>query len=248
MNIHLNTEKRKHATRTRKKIKTAKKLRLAAAAVCIFALFIAAKSSGTLPLIALAVSAVCLLCTFFSYRQVKKMKAEIARLMDDETIDEFFITGKLESISELTTQQLTYSGMIRVTDGKIPLLTQKGFIMTYTARIRAGVDLSQAVVDCTDTEVNITLPKATIQQTTVLPESIKFYDERIALLNPGRNEDVTKAIVLAEKDVCKKGDVSELLKQADMNAALLIINFLKDFTSGRKIEINMMEPQEQAVS
>ncbi|MBQ8604329.1 MAG: DUF4230 domain-containing protein [Oscillospiraceae bacterium] len=247
MNLHLNTEKRKHATRTRNKIKTVKRLGLLAAAVSAIALFAAIRSSGTLPLIALTVSALCLLCTFFSLGQVKKMKAEIARLINGETIDEFFITGKLESISELTTQMLTYSGMIRVSDGKIPLLTQKGFMMTYTARIRAGVDLSQAVVDCADTTVNITLPKATILQTTVLPESIKFYDERIALLNPGRNEDVTKALILAEKDVQKKGDVTELLKQADMNAALLIINFLKDAVDGRKIEINMMEPAEQAV-
>lgn len=248
MNIHLNTEKRQHAVNTRKKMKKIKALTMFAAVVCAVALYISLKSSGALPAVALTLSVSCALFTVYSHRQIKKMKAEIEKITSGETIDEFFISGKLESISELTTQKLTYSGIIKFTDGKIPLLTQKGFMMTYTARIRAGVDLSRAVVNCTDTAINITMPKAVIQQTAVLPESIKFYDERIALLNPGRNADVAKAITLAEKDVQEKGDVSELLKQADMHAALLIINFLQEITDGRKIEVNMMEPEiEQAV-
>ncbi len=246
MNVHLNTEKRQHAVNTRKKMKKIKALAIAAAVVCAAALYISLSSSGALPAVALSVA--CALFGIYSHRQIKKMKAEIEKITSGETIDEFFISGKLESISELTTQKLTYSGMIKFTDGKIPLLTQKGFMMTYTARIRAGVDLSRAVVECTDTAINISMPKAVIQQTAVLPESIKFYDERIALLNPGRNADVAKAITLAEKDVQEKGDVTELLKQADMHAALLIINFLQEITDGRKIEVNMMEPEkEQAV-
>ena len=248
MNVHLNTEKRQHTVNTRKRIKKIKLMALAACGVCAIALYTALKSSGILPAAALAVSVLCAVYAVYNHGQIKKLQGEIKEIIDGETIDEFFISGKLESISELTTQKLTYSGMLRFSDGKIPLLTQKGFMMTYTARIRAGVDLSQAAVKCTDDAISITMPKAVIQQTAVLPESIKFYDERIALLNPGRNDDVAKAIALAEKDVEKKGDVAELLKQADMNAALLIINFLQEITDGRIIEVDMMEPEtDQAV-
>lgn len=176
--------------------------------------------------------------------KVEQLQAEVDRLEkavgseDIELVDEFFISGRLDTISELTTQKLTYSGVIEITDGKIPFITKKGFLMTYTAKIRAGVDLSQAVIKCTNDTVTITLPYANLQEIKVIPETIKFYDEKNSIFNRNEIDDVTAAITYAEGDVKGKGDISELLEQVDINAELLVKSLLMDVVNGREIIID----------
>ena len=64
-----------------------------------------------------------------------------------------FIDSKLEAAGELTSAKMIYNGLIHYSDGSIPFLTQKAFNMTYRAEVRAGVDLSKANTEVTDSEV-----------------------------------------------------------------------------------------------
>ena len=67
-----------------------------------------------------------------------------------------FVSGKLEAVSELTTARLTYTGLIKYSEGKIPFLTKNSFSMIYTARVRAGIDIRQAKIDIQEDQVVIT--------------------------------------------------------------------------------------------
>ena len=59
---------------------------------------------------------------FVTYRLTKK---------DEPEITNTFISEKLEAVSELTTAKLTYTGLVRYTEGNIPFLTKKEFNLLW---------------------------------------------------------------------------------------------------------------------
>ena len=102
------------------------------------------------------------------------------------TVDIAFVSSKMEDAAELTTQKLYYSGLVTVKEGSIPFITQKGFSMTYTAVVTAGIkDLSQAKITVDDAAkaVNVVLPASEILDVNVDESTIAFYDEKRALFN-----------------------------------------------------------------
>lgn len=148
-----------------------------------------------------------------------------------------YIDKKLENISELSTAELTYHGFYAVTDGKIPLITKKGFSMAYTAKVKAGIDASLMKLDITDEKITITLPPSEIQMAWVDPASIQFYDEKRALFNWSEKTDVTTAIVLAEEDVKGNADLDDLKETASKQAEYIIKGILEGSVGEKEILI-----------
>lgn len=148
-----------------------------------------------------------------------------------------FINGKLEAVSDLTTAELAYTGLIKYTEGSIPFLTQNSFSMVYTAKIRAGVDISKAQIKITDKQVVVTLPECVVQSIDVDTGSIEFYDERLALFNWTEKTDVIDTVTAAKEDVSKKADIQSLLEQAKRQTKTLIEGILSDAVGDRKLVI-----------
>ena len=136
------------------------------------------------------------------------------------------ISTRLSELSELATAQLEYRGLIRYEDGKISFLTKKGFTMIYDARIKAGIDLSRAQTEVSGNTITITLPPAEIQDITIDPDSLEFYDEKIALFNPDNKEDTVTALQYAKEDAEKNAAQKELLETAETQAKLAIQKLL----------------------
>lgn len=166
---------------------------------------------------------------FVTYRLTKK---------DEPEITNTFISEKLEAVSELTTAKLTYTGLVRYTEGNIPFLTKKEFNMLYRAGVRAGIDLSQANIDVTDSEVKLTLPKAEIQEISVDADSIQFYDESFALFNGEKREDTVEALKVAEEDVRENGNMEDLMAEAQEQTEILLTGFLDELIGDRTLVIS----------
>lgn len=149
-----------------------------------------------------------------------------------------FINGKLEAVSELTTAKLTYTGLIKYSDGKIPFLTQNSFSMIYTASVRAGIDLSKAMVEVTEEQVVITLPACEVQAVDVDEKSIEFYDEHWALFNRSTKEEVIDMVSAAKEDVSAKADLENLLDSAKRQTQVLIQSLLEDVIGERELVIH----------
>lgn len=147
------------------------------------------------------------------------------------TVDIAFVSSKLEDAAELTTQKLYYSGLVTVKEGSIPFITQKGFSMTYTAVVTAGIkDLSQAKITVDDAAktVNVVLPASEILDVNVDESTIAFYDEKRALFNWTDKTDVTDAIQMANSDVTKHTDLMNSLKsEADSHAKEIVSGLLE---------------------
>lgn len=148
-----------------------------------------------------------------------------------------FVSGKLESVSELTTSKLIYTGLIRYCEGNIPFLTKNSFSMLYTATIRAGMDLSQAKIEITETEVVITLPECTLQSVDVDMDSIEFYDEHMALFNWSEKKDVIDTVAAAKADVTRKADIESLLQEAARQSETMVKGILSDVIKDKTLVI-----------
>ena len=147
------------------------------------------------------------------------------------------IAAKLESVSELTTAQLTYNGLLHYEEGKIPLLTQKAFFMLYCAEVEAGIDLSQVKITVSNDTVELLLPQAEVLDVYILPDSIQFYDEKSALLNWDNKNDALDAIAAAEADVLERGGIDALLETADQQTILLLKALLSDTIGARTLVV-----------
>ena len=125
------------------------------------------------------------------------------------------IVQRLEKAGDLAAAKMEYRGLVRFEEGGVRFLTRKAFTMLYTARVRAGVDLTEAEVDLKGSVVWITLPAAVVQEVTIDPKSLAFYDEHSALLNPDSPADTAEALKTAERDAREWAQKSELCQEAN---------------------------------
>ena len=186
---------------------------------------------GVIPLVCALVTVLLLLGLGGSINQM------IHNISNKKEVNTAYISGKLEDMSELTTQKLTYTGLYSVTEGTIPFITQKGFSMVYTANMRAGIDFSQVEIEINKNTVKINVPHSTLQSVNIDASTIQFFDEKKALFNWSEKEDITEAIAAAEKDALEKSDYSEMLEQADSYAEILIHKLFDDSVGDREVQV-----------
>ena len=151
------------------------------------------------------------------------------------------LTTKLQDAAELTTQKLIYQGVVDSTSGKIPILTKKTFVMTFTATVRAGFDVSKAEFDVTDDKVTVTIPPMELQEITIPPESLEFHTTSLTIIKPDGQEETKKALIEAEKDVKENAVKMGLLDAAGENAKLLLKGLLQDSVGDREIVVKIRD-------
>jgi uncharacterized protein YneF (UPF0154 family) len=139
-----------------------------------------------------------------------------------------FISSKIEEVSDLTSAEMTYNGVIYYKEGDIPFITQKSYTMSYTAEIRAGIDVSEVKVNVVGDTVVVKLPETEIQSINVDPNSVNFYDESHALFNWDNKKDGVEAIKNAEADVEANADLEELKAKAKNNSKKIIEDIIRD--------------------
>ena len=110
--------------------------------------------------------------------------------------------------------------------------------MTYRAEVRAGVDLSKAKTEVTDSEVTVTLPAVEIFNISIDEDSIQYYDEKAALLNWERKEDALDAIASAKEDVEQQTkEMDDLESMAQEQAKTLITGMLSETIEDKTLVI-----------
>lgn len=157
-----------------------------------------------------------------------------------EDIDTTYIIAKLEKSSELTTAKLNYTGMSKYEDTGITFINKSDFIMVYEATARAGIDVKEIKVEADNINriIWITIPKAKILETKVNMDSIKYFDEKFALLNVDYKEDANRATALAEKKAVEELASMGILEMADEQAEALIKGLIQDVIP-KKYEIRV---------
>ena len=137
---------------------------------------------------------------------------------------------RLTRCSSLTTARLEYRGLVKYEEGDIPLINKKAFSMIYDAQISAGIDLENAQVEISGRDISITLPEPAVQDITIAPDSLEFYDEQFALFNWTDREDTVKAMDYAMEDAQAKATQTDILAQAKKQAQTVIETLLAPVT------------------
>ena len=156
-------------------------------------------------------------------------------------ITNVLIEGKLEEVSELTTAHLVYNGIITYEEGEVPLLTQNKFFMMYRAEVSAGVDLAEASVQVTETQVRIVLPKPEVFSVTIVSDSIEFFDVKTSWFNAADRDDAINAIVEAEADVWENGGIENLYETAREQTEVILTNLFADGIGDLELSIQFEE-------
>ena len=121
------------------------------------------------------------------------------------------------------TEVVSYSSIKKL--WKIDLgITESSFLASYDGVVRAGVDLSAAVIekDGERKRITVSLPPAAITDVDIDPESFQLYSEKAGLANPISAEDFNNALVELEATARDKALARGLLDRADENAHALV--------------------------
>jgi len=142
------------------------------------------------------------------------------------------VMEKIKSISELNTVEMYFSEVIDFKNAKyfrdleIPF-TQKSFLFTVKAKVKAGVDLmklSEKDVTIDKTTIKLVLPKPEITSKEIL--EYKAYDENDGLFNEVTNEDTLQALQAFQDDLQKQAIENGILKEAEKRTTLALQNLL----------------------
>ena len=85
--------------------------------------------------------------------------------------------------------------------------------------------------------VKITIPEIKILELNVDGDTIQFYDEKSALFNWTKKEDVVDAIQTAKDDVNKNADIEELKTKAKEQTAILLEGLFENSVGDRNLVI-----------
>ena len=115
-------------------------------------------------------------------------------------------------------------------DTGISFINRADFIMVYQANARAGIDVKEVQIETDDISkiIWITIPNAKILDVKVATDSIKYFDEKFALLNVDYKEDANKATALAEQEAIKELESMGILEMANNQAGALIKGLIQD--------------------
>lgn len=167
------------------------------------------------------------------------LSVKLIEAKKEPTVTTSVITSQLQNMSDLTTSQLQYRGMIRYEEGTITFINKKSYTMLYDASVKAGIDMGQAKIQMTGKKVKVALPKAKVQDIVINPDTLEFYDEKNSLFNWDDKQDTVKALQLAKEDATARIDEAELLKQAEQQAELLIKNLVYPMTVNENYEVEI---------
>lgn len=145
---------------------------------------------------------------------------------------------KIENVGELVTSKMTYRGIVKYTEGKVPLITKKSFLMVYTAYIDAGVDMTEATVEEKSDRIVVTLPEVELFRNEVDPDSIEYYDENYGILTRETKDDALNSMSAAKQDVIDNAGIDYLKEQAATQAKILMQGLLGDELNGKIVVVN----------
>lgn len=144
---------------------------------------------------------------------------------------------RLEESSELTVAKNYYTGIVRFSEGSVPLINKNGFTMKYEAEIDAGFDLEAVTVEVNEDQVIVNIPSAAIQSVSIDPDSLEFYDNSSSLIKTDRKEATKKALQEAKKDAEEHSYKKGILDEADKRAEVLFKGILEGCVGEREIVI-----------
>lgn len=157
---------------------------------------------------------------------------------------------RIKSLCELSTLRVDYNNVARFTKEGTGLL--RGELKAwceYKGYVKIGVDMSKVKVSLADDTVTITMPKAEVQDISIVEDSFNkdswiYSEKEFWNLNKITPEEQTKIISDAQNEMKEVASAdSSLLVQAQNRAKVLIENYINQIgkLSGIEYKINWID-------
>lgn len=172
-------------------------------------------------------------CMFFLVFAVFK-RNNISILEKNKKYDIKYFAWQIKNKGYLVSSELDYSGRMNYKINEDAIWGTKWaiyreFIMIFDAKIEAGVDLTNVSLIETENKIIVKMPKATIKEIYIIPESIEYYDIKNTPIKWGESdkEAANNAKIKAKEDVKNNVNLDTLLKNAQSQAEMYIERFLR---------------------
>jgi len=160
--------------------------------------------------------------------ETEKMIRDSVPIITSELLQE-----QMGPLAELVTEQYIYTNADGMEADQTWIFgwtrpfSSKKIVIKYDGTIKAGVDLSKAVIEINNRLVNVTLPHSQITQNDIPQESISVIELKDGLFNEvtfeDYNEFVSQQKIVMEQKVIARG----LLDEADEEAVKIVKSFLE---------------------
>lgn len=150
----------------------------------------------------------------------------------DPIITSTALTQQLQEANELITMEYNYTKVgkfqnsLQLNGWDIPLTT-KSFLLAYSGKLSAGVDMDQIQVEIDGKKILVKLPEVSIKTNTIDESSIEVYDETKNIFNPISIEDYTAFAKQQKLTVEEEAIENGFLSQAATKAQTSIRKFLE---------------------
>ena len=155
------------------------------------------------------------------------------------------ISSKIQNIGELVTIEYLYTDAgkfeknAELFDKKINWgVTTKTFLAKWDGAIKAGVDISQILVEVDNDkkEIVISIPYAKITSHEIHRESFEVLDEKAGLFNPIKVEDVNELEMVTQDEMEERAIENGLLDKAFENAKATIESLVDSVVNSEREE------------
>lgn len=140
-------------------------------------------------------------------------------------ISQDVVVERVRAVAKLVATEMTLRDV--VTYEQTQYRSTKKALLVVTARVAAGIDLSQGTavsIDSVAKRITVSLPPSQIMSVDVL--NVTTYDERAGLWNPFRPEDRDAMQRLVRARLLETAKQSGALEHADRNAAAVLTDLL----------------------
>ncbi len=195
------------------------------------------KECKKIKLIVAVVLGVCLIICFAMICMNvfgKKPQEEKKEIITESTLE------KIINVSELSTYEAVYNGVLEVMNEKKP--EKVDYYVYYEARVKAGINIEEIEIDVNNESklIRVSLPEVYITDTEVKMESLEFmFHNDKADTETVAQEAYKKCIEDVKKESASENTIYELAESNARNFVEALINpFVQQLDSEYVLEIN----------
>ena len=162
-----------------------------------------------------------------------------------------YFAWQIKNKGYLVTSELQYSGGIKYKINENAIwgtkwLIYREFMMIFDTKIEAGVDLSNIDIIETESKIIVKMPRATIKDIYIIPESVEYYDVKQTPIKWGESDKdaANNAKVKAKEHVKNNVNLNTLLNNAQSQAEMYVETLLRAGTD-KYIEFNIIDNNEK---
>lgn len=156
------------------------------------------------------------------------------------------LTQQLQDIQDLAVLEYKYTKVgkfensLELNGWDIPL-TKKSFLLTYSGKLQAGIDMRKIEITIKDKTIYVVLPEIELLANILDEDSIEVYDETKNIFNPISIHDykvfATKQKTLAEEEAIENGFFSDAATRTQQ-AIRSFLEMIPDIKDHYTIEIS----------